>query len=495
MHPLVTRTVTAVAGPLTAFARALAPRPHPFDTDPYLLGPNAPRRDEIDLTNLVVEGQIPAELDGTYVRNGPNPQFEPLDYRFPFDGDGMLHAIELRDGRARYRNRWIETAGLKAERRAGRAIYGSVGKPFPVSKKLIGRDGDPSPVKNAANTNVIGFADRILALYEGGLPYELDSALHTVGRYTFGGRLDATMTAHPKVDRHDGSLHFFRYAIDTPRCVYFVADAGGTIVRELTLELDATMIVHDCLLTERSFVLVVAPLVFDLQAIMRGKPAFRYEAERGTEIIIIDRADVCKPPQRIRTDGFYFWHYLNGYETGDLLLIDVIVHASLESSIDPHGTPPALVRLEVDRLAGTCRFDRRDERYIELPRVADTVGGTHYRYGYAATAGVSEARSALPAGGFDGFVRYDMQTNAATIRPAGWATLVAEPTIVAKHDARDEGDVYILAFTYDRATDRSSFVIIDGADFTGAPAATVNLPVRVPTGYHGSWLPGFALGA
>jgi carotenoid cleavage dioxygenase-like enzyme len=68
----------------------------------------------------------------------------------------MIHAIELRDGKASYRNRWVTTAGLRAERRAGRAVYGSVRQPFPVSKRLIGADGDTSPVKNAANTNVIG---------------------------------------------------------------------------------------------------------------------------------------------------------------------------------------------------------------------------------------------------------------------------------------------------------------------------------------------------
>jgi carotenoid cleavage dioxygenase-like enzyme len=96
--------------------------------------------------------------------------------------------------------------------------------------------------------------------------------------------------------------------------VYYVADAAGAIVRETPVTLNATTIVHDCLLTELSFVLIVAPLIFDLQAIMRGKPAFRYEPERGTEIIIIDRADPAQPPRQIMTDGFYFWHYLNGYE-------------------------------------------------------------------------------------------------------------------------------------------------------------------------------------
>jgi carotenoid cleavage dioxygenase-like enzyme len=491
VHPLVARTVTALGGPLSAFGRAMAPRPHPFATDPFLQGPNAPRADEREILELPVEGAIPAELDGTYLRNGPNPQFEPLAYNFPFDGDGMIHAIALRDGRASYRNRWVTTAGLRAERRVGRAVYGSVRQPFPVSKRLVGADGDASPVKNAANTNVIGFASRFLALYEAGLPYELDARLETRGTFDFGGRLTTTMTAHPKCDPVDGSLHFFRYAVDVPQCVYYVADAGGTIVRETPIALAATTIVHDCLLTQRSFVLVVAPLLFDLQAIMRGKPAFRYEPERGTEIIIIDRADPAKAPRRIMTDGFYFWHYLNGYETDDALTIDLIVHASMEGSFRNDGPTPSLVRLHIDPQSGTCSFERRDERCIELPRVPDGVSGRPYRYGYAAAAGVSERRSSLPEATFDGLVRYDMQSNVATVRRFAPGCFVGEPAVVAKHDARDERDAYVMTFCYDRATDTSAFVIIDGADFDGPPAATVRLPVRVPNGYHGSWVAGF----
>jgi carotenoid cleavage dioxygenase-like enzyme len=478
-----------MAGPLSAVGRALQPRPHPFLTDPYLLGPNAPRNDETDIVDLPVTGVIPAELRGTYVRNGPNPQFEPLAYSFPFDGDGMLHAVELADGRARYRNRWVTTAGLRAERRAGRALYGSVKQPFPVSRRLIGPDGDPSPVKNAANTNVIAFADRLLALYEGGLPYELDAQLRTLGTFDFGGRLTTTMTAHPRRDAADGSLHFFRYAVDTPQCVYYVADAGGAIVRETPIPLAATTIVHDCLLTQTSFVLIVAPLIFDLAAIMRGKPAFRYEPERGTEIIVVDRTDAHKEPQRITTDGFYFWHYLNGYEDGAALVVDLVVHDSMEGSFRNDGPVPSLVRLTIDPAARTCRFDRRDERCIEFPRVADGVCGRPYRFGYAAASGVGAPRTDLPAATFDGLVRYDMATGSATVRNFGPGHFVGEPAIVPKHDARDEGDAYILSFRYDQATDTSALLIIDGADFTGPPQAVVALPVRVPNGYHGTWVP------
>jgi carotenoid cleavage dioxygenase-like enzyme len=280
----------------------------------------------------------------------------------------MIHAVELRGGKAAYRNRWIETAGLRAERRAGRAFYGSLRAPFPPDRRLVGDDGDPSPVKNVANTNVIAHAQRILALYEGGLPYELDAALRTKGTFDFGGDAGPTMTAHPKRDPRDGSLHFFSYGLEPPYLTYYEADAAGTVVRKQSLELANLTVVHDCLLTERSFVLVIPPLFLALARVMRGKPLMRWEPERGAQIVIIDRADRAKEPQRVTLEPFFFWHFLNGFEEGDELTIDLIAHASLEASIRSDTPASSLVRLHVDRRARSASLERRDDRFIEFPR-------------------------------------------------------------------------------------------------------------------------------
>ncbi len=46
--------------------------------NPYLEGPYAATQDEVTLHGLeVLEGEIPADLNGVYVRNGPNPQHQP----------------------------------------------------------------------------------------------------------------------------------------------------------------------------------------------------------------------------------------------------------------------------------------------------------------------------------------------------------------------------------------------------------------------------------
>src|SRR5262249_54817825 len=87
-------------------------------TNPHLSGRFATVHREIDAGDLTVEGTLPAELTGAYVRNGPNPKFPPLgSYTYPMEGDGMLHGVWLDGDRPRYRNRWVETRGLQAEER------------------------------------------------------------------------------------------------------------------------------------------------------------------------------------------------------------------------------------------------------------------------------------------------------------------------------------------------------------------------------------------
>src|SRR4029077_10072090 len=136
-------------------------------SDPYLSGNFLPVQREVDASDLaVVAGRIPPDLSGAYMRNGPNPLFKPISYTYPMDGDGMIHAVYLDNGRARYRNRFVGTASLALERRAGRAVYGGLMGPVPVDPALLHPGDNPGPYRNGAFINVIRHGGHLLALDE-----------------------------------------------------------------------------------------------------------------------------------------------------------------------------------------------------------------------------------------------------------------------------------------------------------------------------------------
>ena len=128
----------------------------------------------------VIAGRIPPGLSGAYMRNGPNPLFKPISYTYPVDGDGMIHAIYLDNGRARYRNRLVRTGSLAVERRAGRAIYGGLEHPVPVDPALVRPGENPGPFKNGAFINVLRHGDHLLALGEASHAYEMTMELDTI---------------------------------------------------------------------------------------------------------------------------------------------------------------------------------------------------------------------------------------------------------------------------------------------------------------------------
>ena len=158
----------------------------------YLTGAFAPLTEEYTLTDLEVTGTIPDYLDGRYLRNGPNPvgEIDPELYHW-FVGDGMVHGIRLRDGRAEwYRNRWVR----------GPLTARALGERPPSEECSVSGIG--------ANTNVIGHAGKTIALVESGVTnYELTEELDTVGPCDFDGTLTGGYTAHPKRDPETGELH------------------------------------------------------------------------------------------------------------------------------------------------------------------------------------------------------------------------------------------------------------------------------------------------
>jgi carotenoid cleavage dioxygenase-like enzyme len=140
---------------------------------PYMTGAWTPQHEEYTAEDMVVIGTIPTDIDGVYVRNTENPVHEPKGRYHPFDGDGMVHAISFRDGKAAYRNRFVRTKGFNAEQEAGRALWAGLAE-HPSLSEQPGW-GAHGGLKDSSSTDVIIHAGSILStFYQCGEAYRLN---------------------------------------------------------------------------------------------------------------------------------------------------------------------------------------------------------------------------------------------------------------------------------------------------------------------------------
>ena len=445
--------------------------------NPFLNGNYAPWREEGDAFDLEVAGEIPRELNGALYRIGPNPHFAPRGRYHWFDGDGMAHAFLLRDGRAAYRNRYVRTEGLRAEMKAGRSLYGGLlGRPAELPS-------DVPPFKNAANTNIIGYANRLLALWEAGLPHELKpETLETVGQFDFGGRMNGPVTAHPKFDSANGDLLFFGYQPMPPYVTWYRADRAGHLLESRPIETGLPVMMHDFVATDDYAIFFVCPSVFRIENMMKGQPPLCWEPEHGTKIGAMNRKS--GEVKWFQTDAFYIFHFLNAYQEDGKLIVDGCRLPQLDMTGNSFGpSSPMPWRWTLDLASGAMSDRQIDDVSSEFPRFDERLAGRRHRYGYFAAQ-----HGADNGFGFNSLVKRDYQNGRNEHQNVGGSRNPGEPVFVPRAAQSSEDDGWVLSVWYDPAFDRSELVIQDASDFTAEPIARVNLNHRVPFGFHGNWV-------
>ena len=456
---------------------------------PDLRGNLAPVGDELDVANCVVTGELPDGLCGDFVRNGPNPMFEPVSSYHMFDGDGMLHGVTLGNGRASYRNRWIRSLGLGAEIANNQAIYPGLSEVMNFPDASL--TGNAGPVKNPANTHIIRHAGKYLALWEGGLPTEVTASLDTVGEYNFDGRLKGSMTAHPRLDKRTGEMFFFAYSLFAPFLRYYVVAADGTLVHHADLELPAPVMMHDFIITERHAVFLDSPIVFNMENLGNG-PMVSWRPENGTRIGVMPRMGSATDITWYEIDPGHVQHFWNGWVEGDRLEFsgsrfdapDFGIDSS--SPLDQSTASPVAgrpTRYWVDLAKGSAGWEQFDDMGGDFNRINDDYNGVRTRYLYMSAVG-GEGR---PIGDFDTIVKYDELNGSRTEWFAGRHAQVGETVFAPDPDGVAEDDGWLINAVYDNANDSTDVVILDAHDVAYGPIASVRLPRRVPFGFHANW--------
>jgi carotenoid cleavage dioxygenase-like enzyme len=423
----------------------------------------APVQEEITAFDLPVEGAIPPELRGLYARNGANPRQGHAGHWFM--GDGMVHGVSLRDGRAEwYRNRWVRTP------------------------RFAGAPRKPGDIRSGtANTNVIAHAGRIMALVEVALPMLMSRELETLGFDDYDGKLNTAFTAHPKICPLTGELHFFGYGHQPPYLTYHAVDASGRLMRSQPIPVKGPTMVHDFAITSGHIVLMDLPVVFDKASAQRGTMPFAWSDDYGARLGVLPRGAGVEALRWVEVEPCYVYHVANAFEEADgTIVLDVAWYREHWRG-GPSSTSFDNAVLKRWRVApGASRAEEQflDDRSIEFPRVNDQLAGSPHAVVYAV-----ETNDDIAAARYSSVVKYDL-TSGKTARHDFETGLPSEFTYVPAADGRAEDDGWLIGFVYDRARHASDLVILDAQRIEAKPIARIGLPVRVPQGFHGNWMPG-----
>ncbi|MFV0257967.1 MAG: carotenoid oxygenase family protein [Acidimicrobiales bacterium] len=448
--------------------------------NPYLRGNFAPVAKEVTVIDLPVAGELPAELSGRYLRNGPNPvgAVQPVTHHW-FVGDGMVHGVRLRDGRAEwYRNRYVGSSRLAQLR---------------GEHDIAGPNWNHSPI--GPNTNVAGFAGRTWALIEaGGVPVELTYELETVARNDFFGTLPGPFSAHPKLDPDTGELHAMTYAwaewLD--HIQYVIVGTNGRVRHTMDIPLPGMPMVHDMSLTSRYAVIYDQPCTVDLGLVDQGSNfPFRWNPDHGNRVGLLPRSGDAPtdPGSIVWIDvplGCLF-HPLNAHDTADGgVVLDVCFYDRMFDA-DLRGPFETMARLErwvLDPGHRTVSTTVIDASSNEFPRHRESRAGKAYRYGYCASPSLD------PLGGWP-TIKHDLHTGERQEFDHGLGRAGGEPVFVPRTTGEGGGaedDGWLLTFVHDLAAGSAELVVLDAADFDRGYVARVPLPQRVPFGFHGNWV-------
>lgn len=438
---------------------------------PWLNGVYAPVTEEIQSGPLTVDGAIPPELNGSLMRIGPNPVDDPGENYHWFSGDGMVHEIRIENGSVSgFRNRWVRTPGARVA--LGESLTDSVRTPV-----------DP------ANTNVFRIGERVFALAETCHPYALDAELGTRGREDFDGALVSGFTAHPHRDPVSGEVHAAGYDLDdSAELTQYVIDASGHVVKRVKVPLGGPTSVHDFAMTQGHWLYFDLPLQYDpVLAAERFAIPYRWKPDYASRVGVLAQD---AEPESIRwfevSPGWVF-HTLNAYEVcdtkGDVVEIvcDVvrferIFDTDITGPGDPY--PPQLWRWRLNFATGRLSETLLDERIQEFPRIDERFWGRQHRYGFTTEL--------FGASGGPSLLAHDLGSESSSFAfEAG--THASEFVFVPASASAGEAEGWLLGINSSAA--RSRLVIFDASAVAQGPVASVELPQRVPAGFHGDWFP------
>jgi len=460
---------------------------------------------EYDYEITDIEGTVPSELSGTLFRNGPGLlDIGGVPIHHPFDGDGMISAFSFQAGKVHYHNRFVKTEAYSAEQEADKILYRGVfgtQKPGGLFSNLF-----DLRLKNIANTGVIYWGGKLLALWEAAEPHRLDpKTLDTIGIDYLDGVLEPgdAFAAHPWIDPScnldDGEPCLVNFRVDpglSSKITLFEFAPDGKLLRRHSHSVPGFSFIHDFIITPNYAIFFQNPVNFNPLPFLLGMrgagECVEFQPSKPTNVILIPRDPSNKEVKTFSVESGFVFHHANAFEQDDKICIDSITYQTLPQ-VQPNSNykevnfdsldPGQLWRFTLNLADGSVERQMLESRCCEFPTHNPAKVGRDYQYLYIGAAPNDNGKNAP----LQAILKLDLKSGDRQIYSfAPWG-YVSEPIFVPKPNAVQEDAGWVLTLVYDGSKHRSTLAILDGENLTGEPLALLHLKHHVPYGLHGSW--------
>ncbi len=459
---------------------------------------------EYDYPITSIQGTIPSELQGTLFRNGPGLlDINGIPIRHPFDGDGMISAISFNNGTAHFRSAFVKTEGYLAEQKTGKILYRGVfgtQKPGGWLNNIF-----DLKLKNIANTNIIYWGGKLLALWEAASPYRLDPrTLETLGLDYLDGILQPgdAFAAHPRIDPRceldDGKPCLVNFAIKpglSTKILVYELSFEGKLLRRYEHITPGFAFIHDFAITPNYCIFFQNAVTYNpvpfLLGLKGAGECVNFQAGKPTKIILIPRQPPHLDVRVLEVNAGFVFHHANAFEEGNTICLDSICYQSLPQ-IDPSSSyqgvdfdtldPGQLWRFRLDLTTQQVNSELLESRCCEFPTLNSDLVGRSYRYVYMGAAHNQTGNAPLQA-----IVKVDLVTGDRLLCSFAPKGFVGEPIFIPKPKATREDDGWLITIVYNAKRHASDVVILDATNL--ATVAGLELKHHIPYGLHGSWTP------
>lgn len=462
-----------------------------------------PLRFEGDILDMEVEGEIPAQLNGTFHRVHPDQQFSPMyeDDQF-FNGDGMISMFRFHKGKVDFKQRYAQTDKFKLERNAGKALFGAYRNPATDDPAVKGQ------IRGTANTNAIVHAGKLLALKEDSPALVMNPlTLETEGYTDWGGRCTSqTFTAHPKIDPVTGNMVAFSYASSgllTRDCTYMEISPTGELLRELWFEVPYYCMMHDFGVTQDYACFHIVPSTSNWQRLADGLPHFGFDTKLPVYFGLLPRRGEAKDMKWFKSPNLFCSHVMNAFNDGSKVYFDTPVAKNnmfpFFPDIDgipfnPEEAKSYMTRWTVDYNSKGEEFEKIEkltDMVGEFPRIDDRYATQAHSYSWLLVTDPSmpyngpNARASGLRINKLGFMNF--RTGEQKHWFCGPDSLIQEPCFVPRTPDSPEGDGYIIALVDDITNNYSDLAIFEALEIDQGPIGKARLPFRLRQGLHGNW--------